>query len=424
VAFLAWSVALIGVVLVFLGLVLWAGRGFGALPVSFGRSVTGVVGLVIAPLVYLTFGALLAARMWHNAVGWLLLGCGVLLATMLPANLIVAMAHETLRTPEPFLVTIAWLRNAFATPGTAALLIIAVFLFPEGRLVSRRWSIGIAAAIAGASLLAVGTALNPEGMVTYPTLINPTALGSDLRSVVNAIYVAGVSLTLVAVVHAIVSLGVRYRSGDEVRRAQLRWILLATMVTALAAVPFLLTRYLIDVGNTLGELASLGVQLAMSAFPVAASVAISRYRLYDVDLLIGRTLVYVPLMAILGGLYTAAIAIFQRLFVATTGQTSDVAIVLTVLLVAAVFTPLRRALEGALEKRFPSAAARPVSSPSGAWSSVPLAKLHEIGPRDKVLCPVLNRPVALSQCLTCPKLLAITTSPVRAVACTGGPPAT
>jgi hypothetical protein len=172
----------------------------------------------------------------------------------------------------------------------------------------------------------------------------------------------------------------------------------------------------------------------MSSFPIAAAAAISRYRLYDVDLLIGRTLVYVPLMAILSGLYTASIALIQRLFVAVTGETSDVAIVLTLLLVASAFTPVRRSLESALERRFqprqgvvpddsPEAAvvggrARPTQPPMASHgASVPLAQLAPIGEDDRVNCPHAGERVGLSKCLGCAWLRAITTSPVRAVVC-------
>lgn len=433
-AIVAWTLGVGGMLIICFALLIWAGRGFGSLPVSFGRGVIGVIGLVVAPLTYLTFGALLAARIPRNPVGWLLLGCGLLLASMLPVNLLVALAHESLKQPDSQLVAVAWLRNTFATPGVAALLAIAVYLFPDGRPTGRRWSAGIAVAIVAGLLLALGAALNPQGMLTYPTLPNPTAVPADLQPLVNAVTVTAVTLMCLAAVHAIASLASRYRSGDAVRRAQLRWIVLATMITALAAIPFLLTRYLVDVGDTLGDVAALGVQLAMSTFPIAAAAAISRYRLYDVDLLIGRTLVYVPLMAILGGLYTASSALFQRLFVAFTGQTSDVAIVLTVLVVASTFTPLRRSLEGTLERRFPKSrglqalAAEeaehndiplPQASPSTSLATVPLAQMHEISDDDLVDCPLVGAPVHLSRCLTCSRLRAITTAPSRSVVCTG-----
>jgi two-component system, NarL family, sensor kinase len=457
VGWVAWGIAIASIVIVALGLVLWAGRGFGPLPVSFGRTIVGVIGLVVAGLTYSTFGALLVARIPGNPIGWLLLGAGFLVATMLPINLAVAMVHETLRQPEGAVVLLAWLRTSFATPAVTVLLVIAVYLFPDGRPLPGRWRAGIVLAVLGGLLLAVGTALNREGMVTYPTMRNPTGAPAELDALVGVMQIAAVVLLLLAIVMAVASVAARYRAADEVGRAQLRWILLATIVTAMTAIPFLLTRYLLDVGDAVGELSALSIQLGMSTFPIAAAIAISRYRLYDVDLLIGRTLVYVPLMAILGGMFPASIALFQRLFIALTGETSDLAIVLTVLLVGSAFTPLRRALEGRLERRFPSRSGgrqEPQAAPSGgalpaaasgavapavvplaavapsvvplaavAPSVVPLAAVLPIGEGDHVPCPRVREAVPLSRCLPCPELKAITTTSPPAVVCTGRPPA-
>ncbi|HET7037367.1 MAG TPA: hypothetical protein VFI42_16905 [Thermomicrobiaceae bacterium] len=92
--------------------------------------------------------------------------------------------------------------------------------------------------------------------------------------------------------------------------------------------------------------------LFIMIMPVTVGIAILRYRLWEIDLLISRTLVYLPLTAILGGLYTASISLFQRLFEATTGNSSDAAIVLTTLVVASAFTPVKNALQGAVDGRF------------------------------------------------------------------------
>jgi hypothetical protein len=92
--------------------------------------------------------------------------------------------------------------------------------------------------------------------------------------------------------------------------------------------------------------------LALAAFPVAAGIAILKYRLYDIDLLINRTLVYVPLTGILAGLYAASIALFQKLFVGITGEKSDAAIVITTLILASSFTPIKNSLQSTVDKRF------------------------------------------------------------------------
>src|SRR5205085_7545154 len=90
--------------------------------------------------------------------------------------------------------------------------------------------------------------------------------------------------------------------------------------------------------------------LAVASFPVATGIAILKYRLYDIDLLINRTLVYIPLTGILTGLYSASIALLQKLFVATSGEKSDAAIVITTLILTSSFTPIKNGLQSFVDK--------------------------------------------------------------------------
>ena len=97
----------------------------------------------------------------------------------------------------------------------------------------------------------------------------------------------------------------------------------------------------------------LAIALAAGCFlPIAAAIAIMRHRLYNIDSLINRALVYIPLTGILGGLYAAGVALFQRIFVAVTGDKSDAAIVLATLVLASLFTPIKNALQTFVDKRF------------------------------------------------------------------------
>jgi hypothetical protein len=95
------------------------------------------------------------------------------------------------------------------------------------------------------------------------------------------------------------------------------------------------------------------VTLAAGCFlPVAAAVAVLRYHLYNIDVIINRALVYIPLTGILGGAYAAGVALFQKLFVAVTGDRSDAAIVITTLVLASMFTPIRNWLQSFVDRRF------------------------------------------------------------------------
>ena len=221
---------------------------------------------------------------------------------------------------------------------------------------------------------------------------------------------------------AIASLWLRYRRGDAILRAQLRWIVLAVSLTVAAAVPFVVARYVLRVTDSTGELLSALAQVGSCAFPLAAAFAISRYRLFDVGVVIGRTLVYLPMMAVLGGMHTSGIALFQRIFVAVTGSESDAAIVLTVLVVGSVFTPLRRSLESVVDRRFASSVMRGKRSAvrrGEAQAEMERPALEVEGPRaigrvhlarvaadDSVSCP-LRADRKLRDCLHCPHLRAI-----------------
>lgn len=422
---IATGVALTTVLMVIFGLLLWLAGGLQPLPVSFGRSALGIGGLVVAPIAYAAMGAILAGRLARNPIGWLFLAAGVALGTMLPVNLIVGAAHQALRPAPPEVVAIAWLRNTFATPVVVTALVLAGALFPTGRPVGRRWSSAIWLTVIAGGSLALSAALDPDGLVSYPSIPNPTAVGPELVPIAMVVRILGVGLLVACAGLSVASLAMRYRRGDSRARAQLRWVIFAAGFAALATVPFLVSRYLLTVPELVGEFLAGTAQIGSSAFPIATAIAISRYRLFDIDVLLGRTLVYLPLTAILGGLYTASIAFFQRLFVAVTGETSDTAIVLTVLVVAAAFTPIRKALESLAERRFgprepperqPQALQGKPEPPSASPPSLVPSTLVAVWPNGSVQCPIRGA-TDVSRCLRCPYLRALVTRPDVAVVC-------
>ena len=208
-------------------------------------------------------------------------------------------------------------------------------------------------------------------------------------------------------------------------RIERKSIVLAVAISAICALPYLAARFVLSVDEGTGEMAAAVAQVGSIAFPIAAAFAISRYRLFDIDLLIGRTLVYVPLMAMLSGLYSAGIALFQRLFVALTGETSDLAIVMTVLLVATAFTPLRRALESFADSRFPAHHRDPAPSPPARSASKvtqlqtsadTTARLVPLRPTGAVACP-LDGARTVYDCLSCPYFRLTVGQPTPAIVC-------
>ncbi|HET9497107.1 MAG TPA: hypothetical protein VFP83_02165 [Candidatus Limnocylindria bacterium] len=406
---------------VLVALLLWVASGGRPMPVSFGRTTLGVLGLVVSPIAYAAVGSVLASQVPRNPLGWIFLAVALAIGMMLPVNLLVASVHEALRQAPTLVVWIAWFRTAFGSPVMIPLLIAAALLIPDGRPISRRWTAVLAVVGVAGALLVFATAVDPRGLWSYPTLPNPAAWPFSLEPVVTGLQYLAVGLLVPCIVLAVGAVAVRYRQGGEAVRAQLRWIMLGVAVSAVAALPYLVARFLLEVDEQTGEAAAALAQLGSIAFPIAAAVAISRHRLLDIDILIGRTLVYVPLMAILGGLYSAGIALFQRLFVAMTGETSDLAIVLTILLVGSVFTPLRHGLEAFAGRRFTDRArageAAPTSSgPTDPVLTTTVARLVPITPPGAVACP-LGKARTVYECLTCPYQRAVVREPTPAIVC-------
>jgi hypothetical protein len=135
----------------------------------------------------------------------------------------------------------------------------------------------------------------------------------------------------------------------------LRWIAAAVVVLALGGIPFVIVRFAVQTNELDPGVGQLLLTIALVAgcfLPIAAAVAVLRHRLYDIDLILRRAFVYIPLTAILAGFYTAGVALVQRAFVAVTNDRSDAAIVIATLVVASMFTPVRNWLQTFVDNRF------------------------------------------------------------------------
>jgi hypothetical protein len=173
-----------------------------------------------------------------------------------------------------------------------------------------------------------------------------------MSPVLTVITLAGVAVATVAILGATTSMIVRYRRSATTERVQLRWIAAAVLILTVAGLPFVVARYALDVDYRSGEILLALALFAGCTLPVAAAIAILRHRLYDIDLILKRAFVYLPLTGILGGLYAAGVALFQRLFQAITGDTSDAAIVIATLVLAGMFTPIRNSLQSIVDRHF------------------------------------------------------------------------
>jgi hypothetical protein len=340
-------------------LVIWAGLGFARLPTRIEQ-----IPLITATL-YVGVGWLLASRVPGNPVGWGFMVGGLALTLVLPLELAVAQSHQALRPAPAQTVLFAWFVSSFATPVFMASLIVGGLLFPDGHFLSVRWrNIAVIAALA-ATVLGMSVAADPEGLLWYPTLPNPFRAPATLAPLLTAMRAVSLGVLILSIAGVLVGQILRYRLGDAVTRVQLRWVLAAVVVQVAIVIPFFLTNYVVDAGERVRQASLVLAQAALWLLPLASALAIMRYRLFGIDALIGRSQVYVPLMGVLGGLYALAVLVFQRIFLALTGGTSDLALLLAVFLIAGAFTPMRKGLESALE-RWARPSARALVGTSGA----------------------------------------------------------
>lgn len=299
-----------------------------------------LVSIAVVVLVFATAGLLISRQQPRNAVGWLLLGGGLALGGVFLGYLVGVLLTET----DPALG--GWFVLVGVVLFGPAIYLVGpglVSVFPDGRPLPGWWT-GVywlsAAAIAAG---AVVTAFAPGPLEESIDVANPlgiAVLPSGLRDVANVL--TGATLAAGSLI-AVASLVVRYRRSASDTRHQLKWLVFVGVLLILALPLSLIA------GDTWTAIVAL---VALGLVPIAVVVAVLRYRLYGIDTLINRTLVYVPLVGITAGLYAGSVALLQRIFTAVTGDTSDAAAVISALALAAVFTPIRNAIQSAVDRRF------------------------------------------------------------------------
>jgi hypothetical protein len=294
-----------------------------------------------------TVGAIVASRRPENPVGWLLCLSGV--ATSISTSASQYAIYALLARPDslPAGEAMAWIA-AWMLPIMNGVQVFYLLLFPTGRLPSRRWRwlawltvayilVGVttAAFSPGATLGALGPIRNPLGIEGLTPIYKAV-----LYTMSPALFAA-----------AVFSLFVRLRRAVGVERQQLKWLAYAAGGLAIVSI-LLIISIAIDTPRWYEWVTNAIVVVVPPGVPVAIGIAILRHRLYDIDLLINRTLVYGSLTVTLIALYFGGIVVLQRLFVVLTGQQSTLAVVASTLLIAALFNPLRRRIQFFIDRRF------------------------------------------------------------------------
>jgi hypothetical protein len=308
---------------------------------------------LVTPVVFATVAALIVSRQPRNTIGWVLMvPVGLYMVGGPIENYIGHLAPST-PTPTVPLLLMLW----FNTWNWLLLIFPLLFiplLFPNGRPPTLRWRWVSVAAIAWATLFVLLATLSQKIHTnTTPDIVfdNPIGvLGEDTVQLLVGVWILGLVVLVVACAAA---LFVRYRRARETEREQIKWLLYACAVFLVVFVG----GFISGLGGTAsfgGYIWGVFFGLSVITLPAAIGIAILRYRLYDIDVVINRTLVYGSLTGILALVYFGGVTATQALLRTLTSQQElpQLVIVASTLLIAALFNPLRRRVQGFVDRRF------------------------------------------------------------------------
>jgi hypothetical protein len=318
---LAW--ALLGVTIALLA----AGPVIG---LTGGEPWSAEFGFIPVALAFAVVGALVAART-RNRLGWLFLAAAAISAVTVAANAYAA------RPATAVLPGAAWVGWAFTVllGVTGSLFFLSLLLFPDGRPPSRRWWFVVwVAAVGGVAEMVTSAVSDVNFSSNFPTLTDPVTVVAPLKEAYNL----ETSVQVFILLAGAVSLVARFRRSGPVERQQLKWFMYTAAVVA--PVIFVVSNL---VANPLPAF-----EIFFPLIPAAVGVAILRYRLYDIDRIISRTLAYAIVTALLAGVYAGPVLLSTQVL----GLHTPVAVAVATLAAAALFNPLRRRVQRMVDRRF------------------------------------------------------------------------
>jgi hypothetical protein len=345
-AWLARCICAVSLVLTVLGLLfLIASRSRTGAPVYDYWLVNTVIAIGFS-----TVGAVITPRLpRQNPVGWLFCSIGLVggIRLFVAEYAIVTLLAEPGSLPStlPGGEMLAWV-SSWVWVLHLGLFVFLALLFPDGRPPSSRWRPLLWGIGVGVVAATVSVALWPETARGFDVINHP--LGTEVATdVINPVETIVYALGLTAAA----SLFVRLRGSKGVERQQVKWFTYAVAVLATSAT------LAYAVSESMGivwldRVSSVLVIASVVGLPVAVGIAVLRYHLYNIDLIINRTLVYGPLTAVLAVLYFGSIVVLQLLFRALTGEGSQLVVVASTLAIAALFNPLRRRIQGLIDRSF------------------------------------------------------------------------
>ena len=291
---------------------------------------------------YAAVGALIIRGRPRNPVGWLfcLIGVGTTAGNLLS----VYSGGSSASTVA------AWFEAVAGVPVNVTVM-LAVTLFPTGHYLSRGWRRACTTVLVANAIALLVVALEPGPLPNHPRIRNP--LGVDaVAGLLHALAAAAPVVVLVTLLFPIAAAVARFRRSRGLERQQLKWLALAAGFSIVTLAGVLALSAVMDLDNGTGQVVAGSLfGLVMAAPPAAAAAAILRHGLYDIDVVINRTLVYAALTATLGAVYLGSVLLLQLVLAPLTAD-SGLAIAASTLAVAALFGPARARIQGAVDRRF------------------------------------------------------------------------
>ena len=352
-AWLAWSLCLLCVVLAVAGLILALLNGLTLGEIFLAWAGPPVATLLAQIVSFSVVGALIASHRPENSIGWLFLAAALFYGIQIPGEEYAVYALLTNPGSLPLGAELAWLTDWIWAPGFGIILVFLPLLFPDGHPPSRRWR-----RVAWLGGLSIGLICVLTSIVLWPergpTLLQLGGYAGEVEewrsAVLDWVLRLGGPMLLLAGLGAVISLVVRFRRARGDVRQQIKWFASAAALTLV----WILLFGQASLRGLPGIIVALSGLLVIASIPVATGIAILRYRLYDIDRIINRTLVYGSLTVMLALLYFGSVGAIQALFGALTGQEKQpqLAIVVSTLVIAALFNPLRRRIKSFIDRSF------------------------------------------------------------------------
>jgi hypothetical protein len=308
-------------------------------PLTVAVLAQGAVRALVYPLGYATIGLVLTLRRPANPIGWLFAAAGLAWSLTIPSEPWLDRLVADHR-PLPLLAQAAAVYGEFNwAPATVLGVTLPALLVPDGRLRSRRWRPLAATAIAAATLVLLGSALAPSQLEDHP-IPNPFALPGPAGTVAGLAAGVGTLLWIATMVASLTCVVLRFRSSRGVERQQLRWV-------AAGATAAVLGLLLGAVTHQRTVLSSVSYAMVL-CIPTGVAVAVLRYRLWDLDRLVSRTVTYALVTSLLILPYLLILPLVTRL----AGDAGGLAVAAATLAAVALFTPLRRRTQDLVDRRF------------------------------------------------------------------------